>query len=351
MALLWLGFLLFSAAALLSNLAALFLFAFQGLYFLVRRPGRIWRLAGALLLVLLVLSPWLKNFELGWRPELVGQESAVRNLNFHPLAFGYTFFVYSVGDTVGPSRDEMNRGMSAALFKPYLPYFAAAGLVFGLVFLMGLRARLRAREGLVFFLLWLLLPMLIVAVLSALNIKVYNVRYVSVGMPAYFILLGAGLASLGRRWRYVLLALMLACAGYSLKNAYGHPRYCKPDARAAAAAVGERSRPGDGVAVYAIEEPFAHYYRGAGELRPLGWAGNPDLDSFWDGEHMAYYESKLDRLWLVDYRGWYADPAGKVPRVFRERWREGETLEFPGVRVTLYENPARLPESGGDHAP
>ncbi len=340
----WIAFFLTSAAALLSNLAGAFLIAAQGIYLLMRRPKLALRIAIVLAVIVVLLLPWINNFDIGWRPDLVGKQGAVRNINFHPMAFGFTLSVYAVGDTVGPARDEMNRGLSAGMFVKWLPYFAVAGALFAFLFLRGLLTRRGKPEGVWFFLLWLLAPMLITAMLAILNIKAYNVRYVSVGYPAFIILVAAGLSALRPRWRTVALVGVLACTAVSLGGHYFNSRYWKPDARETAAVLSERSRAGDAVLVYSIEEPMQHYFSGAGELRGLNWA-NPTHDLFW--EYMEDFEANYDRLWLVDYRAWYADPQGLTKKAFAERWREVEVLDFIGIEVRLYENPKRIPGEVG----
>jgi len=339
----WALFFLTSAAVILSNLAGAFLIAAQGIYLLMRRPKLAARIALVLVIILVLLLPWIRNFDIGWRPDLVGKEGAVRNINFHPLAFAFTFSVYAVGDTVGPSRDEMNRGLSMDLFLPWLPYFALAGALFAFLFLRGLIARRGREEGMTFFLLWLLAPMLITALLAALNVKAYNVRYVSVGFPAFLILIAAGIESFRARWRLVSIALVLILTGASLWGHFGNPRYWKPDAREAAAVLAERAGPADLILVYSIEEPFRYYYEGEAEVRGLNWA-NPTHEIF--GEYMRDFEARFDRVWLVDYRGWYADPQGLTKQAFAAAWDERDRIEFEGIEVRLYES-RRLPKNSG----
>ncbi len=337
----WIAFLLTSAALLLSNLAGAFLIAAQGIYMLMRRPKLALRIILVMLVILVLLIPWIKNFDIGWRPDMVGKEGAVRNINFHPLAFVFTFSVYGIGDTVGPARDEMNRGLSADMFIPWLPYFAIAGAIVAFLFLRGLLTRRGKDEGLGFFLLWLLLPMIITSGLAILNVKAYNVRYVSVGYPAFLILMAAGLSALKPRLRILLLVGLLACTAVSLSGFYFNSRYWKPDARQTAATLAERAEDGDLLLVYSIEEPFRHYYDGPGEVGGLNWA-NPTHAIF--EEYMESWEANYERVWLVDYRAWYADPQGLTKKAFAERWREVETLDFIGIEVKLFENPAKLLE-------
>jgi mannosyltransferase len=334
----WVSFFVVSLGAVLSNLAALFLFAFQGLYLLRRGAGLVLKLVLVVCLLAVVLYPWLKNFELRWEPEMVGRAAVVRHLNFHPLAVPYTFMTYSIGDTVGPSRNEINQNPSFELFKASVPFLVVAGITFGFLTAQGLRACRKKREGVWFFSLWIMLPILVVAVLAMLNMKAYNVRYVSVGFPAFLILLGMGIEKTRPRLRVIFVSIALLATGFSLYNVYANPRYWKPDARTAALEVGEMAKPGDAIVVYSIEEPFRFYYDGPGEIQSLNWAVPPQ-GRFWSIVDGLYSDS--GRVWLVDYRAWYMDPEGKIPRVFGERWRRAREYKFVGVDVTLFENPTR----------
>jgi hypothetical protein len=326
----WLLFLLLSLAGFFSNLAMAFLIAFQALWLLIQKPRLAKKLLLALALLLILLLPWFSQLEIGWRPDMVGKAGVVRNVNFHPLAIPYTLVVYSVGDTIGPSRNEMNRALSADLFRPFLYYFAAAGLVFVSLFLLGLRERWKKPEGAMFFLLWLLVPMLLVALLAFLNVKAYNVRYAWLGMPAYLILLASAIASGPARWRWAFLIAISVLSFFPLTNLYGNSRYWKPDAREAASLLHEKSREGDLVLVYSITEPLEHYYRGPGDLRGLDWA-MPSTDTF--RERFAEFEKNYERVWLVDYRAWYMDPAGEIPKTFEQSWSLSEVFRVPGIEI------------------
>ncbi|UCF06055.1 MAG: glycosyltransferase family 39 protein [bacterium] len=352
----WIAFILASIAALLSNLGALFLFAGQGLFLLFRRPKLFGKLCIVLAIVCILLLPWIRNIELGWSLELLREGKPLRQVNFHPLAIPYTFMVYSVGDTVGPSRNEMNRSLSFDLFRPFIAYFIVAGAVYAMLFFTGLRTWMQRKAGtditylqegngiahlvpletLQLFLHWIFLPMVFVAVLAILDLKLYNVRYVSVGFPGFVIVLAAGIERCRDRLRWVLVVLVFLLTAFSLRNMYTNPRYWKPDARAAAREIAQDAQPDDVIVVYAMEEPFHFYYRGLGEVRGLGWL-NTGHWHFW--QMVDEFGQRYKRAWLVDHRGWYIDPEGKIPQAFDERWRFVEERRFTGIVARLYENP------------
>jgi mannosyltransferase len=334
----WIAFLFTSAAALACNLTAVFLFVSQGLYILIVRPKLFGKLVVILVLIFLLLLPWIKNIELGWNIEHIRYGDPLRAVNFHPFSIPYTFMVYSVGDTVGPSRNEMNRSLSFDMFKPFILYYAIACIVYVAMVIQGLRARYRQRKMFWLFATWLLLPIILAAILAILNLKVYQARYASVGFPAYLILLAAGIERCDKRLRWVLVVLIMVLTFVSLRNLYGNPRYWKPDARAAAAAIMEQDRAGDALILYTIEEPLLYYYDGPAVITALGFA--PDSARFWDD--ISEIETRYERIWLVDYFGWYIDPEGKIPKAFDERFELADELRFTGIDVRLYDNPRRM---------
>jgi mannosyltransferase len=334
----WIGFLFTSAAALACNLAALFLFVSQGIYILLVRPKLFGKLVVILVLIFLLLLPWIKNIELGWSIEHIKYGDSLRKVNFHPLSIPYTFLVYSVGDTVGPSRNEMNRSLSPGMFRPFIPYYIAAFVVYVILIFQGLWAWSRQQRMLWLFLTWLLLPIILAGILATLNLKVYQVRYASVGFPAYLILLAVGIERCTKRLRWVLVALIVVLTFVSLRNLYTNPRYWKPDARAATTAIMQEDRIGDAIVLYTIQEPLLYYYNGPATVIALGFA--PDNALFWN--EIADLEKRFERIWLVDYYGWYIDPEGKIPKAFDERFELAGEHRFIGIDVRLYRNLRRL---------
>jgi mannosyltransferase len=325
-----------SSLALLSNLSAGFLILAQGSYLLFRRRELLAAYVLTMAAVALLLLPWLRNIELYWSPDLVGQHGALRNTNFHPLAFPFTFSVFSIGFTVGPSLDELNRHPSLRSVLPFAWYFVTFGLTFGWLLFRGIRRVWGRSQGALFYAIWILVPLLAVSALAVLNVKVFNVRYVAAAFPAYIVLIAAGINARNRGVMIVFLTLVTIASGISLYRYYTNPRYWKPDARSAARYVEARALPGDAVRVYSIPEPFLYYYHGptAGRLPWNLFDKEGNIDAFLDTLAVS---SK--RLWLIDYRAWYEDPEGKLPRRLRERWIQLERKEFVGVTVYLYEAP------------
>lgn len=333
----WLGLGLTSLGLVLSNFAGAFLIAAQGIYLLAYRRRLLPRFLLVQALVLLVLIPWLRNYESRWTPELVGREGAMRAVNFHPLAVPFTFSVFSVGFTVGPSLDEMNRSLSLGLLAPHLWFFIPSGLLFALLFARGLWRKRGEAEGVGFFVVWLLVPLLITSVLAILNIKAYNPRYAAVAYPALLLLYGLGLDSLGRIAKASLALLLIASFGISLGNHYVSPRYMKPDARSAAAHVEKHLESSDAVLVYTHDDPFRYYYRGSVPCERLPW--NLPYKEGALRELLDRLAREHERVWLVDYRGWHMDPEGRIPAALDREWTEVSRVPFTNLDVSLYADP------------
>lgn len=335
----WVLYGLTAMIALLTNFAGSFLPLGQGLYLLFRRRDILIRFAAVQVVVVILLLPWLSGFNSGWSPEMIGRSGSLRNVNFHPMALPFSFSVFSVGFTVGPSLDEMNRALSLRLLIPFLWYFLPVALLYGWLVVRGLAAIRGNREGQGFYATWIAVPLVLVSVFAVLNVKVFNVRYMAVAFPGYLVLLAEGIRAARRRLRIALLILVAAACSVPLWNLYFVPRYWKPDARAAARYVNPQVRPGDAVRIYSIPEPFQYYFRGEAPAEVLPW------DLLVKEENSRRYLDDLDRryerLWLIDYRGWYMDPEGRLPGLLAQRWRLVEEKPFVGARVMLFARPDR----------
>ncbi|MBD3180217.1 MAG: phospholipid carrier-dependent glycosyltransferase [Candidatus Latescibacteria bacterium] len=328
----WAGYLAASAAALLCNLAALFLFAVQGIYALIARPRLALKLVILMAAVFLVLLPWIMEIELGWSIEHIKYGDPLRRINFHPLGIPYTYLVFSLGESVAPPSDEMHRAMSMELFKPYLPYLILAFITYAILIFKGARSWIDNRNRIIMFLLWLLVPLIFVSALAILNLKVFQPRYASVSFPGYLILIAAGLAACGSRLRRVLIISIIILTFFSLDNHYNNPRYWKPDLRSAVGLINQKSREGDVLAVYSIMEPVEFYYRGPADL--TGFWPLPGTRQF--RERSSELARRYRRVWLLSNYGWYRDPAGTIPEGFNDRFELIERHEYNKVTVHLF---------------
>ena len=168
----------------------------------------------------------------------------------------------------------------------------------------------------------------------------YLYRYFLVCLPAFVILVAAGLARIDRAW--IVIAVTVAAVALSVRTTAACTPGCvigDDDWRSAAAYVDAHVRPGDGVIFdpAALRAPFAYYLEPSRRPRlvyPARW----QLDGG-SAEGAATLPAALaaarsrPRIWVVS---WWL-PVGDVPeRLARERGAP-TVRDFAGnVRLRLY---------------
>ncbi|MDP2728816.1 MAG: glycosyltransferase family 39 protein, partial [Dehalococcoidia bacterium] len=131
-------------------------------------------------------------------------------------------------------------------------------------------------------------------------------RYLIFAAPAYYLLIGQGLAHLFSSWKparvtlgALALLLVLGASAMSLRNYYYDPTYWRDDMRGMAEFINSQARDGDAIILNAnyLRPTFGYYYRGAvpvvglPDSMPVNW--EEDLASLQD------LASHHDRVWLV----------------------------------------------------
>ncbi len=206
-------------------------------------------------------------------------------------------------------------------------------------------------------------PLLLIY-LASLITPLYHVRYVFTYAPAFYILLGAGLAWLSRRvWPLAVAAILALLIGsaFSVYQLHTNPRYAADDFRTAIGYIAERWRPGDAVLINAgyAYPGFLYYYEHpiAGRLRltdfqpaeapstsppagplllstgtingapDLGW-GDPESDFYatTQAETAAILErvtQTFPRIWVLRIYDTVTDPEG-----FIRDWLATNTTPF-----------------------
>jgi uncharacterized membrane protein len=334
----WFLYALTILAAIFTNLSGIFLPLGHGVYLLIRRRDLLLRFVLVQVVLVLIVFPWLRDYRTEWSPEMIGDSGALRVTNFHPMALPFAFSVFSVGFTVGPSLDEMNRDLNLRMLIPFLWYFIPVAVLFGWGFVRGLLATRKNRDGLAFYLTWIGTPLILVSLFAIINLKVFNARYLAVAFPAYLIILASGFDLGSTKRRAAVLVLVVAACGVSLWNHYFNPRYWKPDVRSAVRYVEANVREGDAVCVYSVPHPFEYYYQGEIPSERIPWwaaQGGAQLDEF-----MNDLSARSDRVWLVDYRSWYLDRDGVIARRFDRDWKRLDHEPFIGMTVSLYGRPS-----------
>jgi hypothetical protein len=111
---------------------------------------------------------------------------------------------------------------------------------------------------------YLVMPALIALLLTGLSAGQMDPHYVVIGVPAMYLLQGAGAATLWRRWRplgLVTLVAAIAVMGYWLHFQATNPMFVKDDLRPAAAYVSHYATADDVVILHdALIQPAWNYY-------------------------------------------------------------------------------------------
>jgi len=327
----WAVYAVATALCCYGHYYAFFVAMGQVLFVLVyhRRRSHLVPMAIALIAAAVMYAPWL--------PSLYAQMTTKGNLSrsadswymhgaISPLAF-------AVGTTL------IWKGMAAA---PRMALAALALAAFGGCALYGLRALRDHRRERALLVLWLLFPVGMPLLVSALLFPFYTIRYGLVAAPAYYMLIAAGVAALRPKLKTAAVAAMLLTGGVSLATYF--TIRVKHDWRGAAAWLDQHAQPGDLLLFDADfnELSYARYARGPQHhLRMLPGTG-ADRDHLMATEHagiplrdVGADLASQPRIWVISSDG---DPA------FERMWEtrigaghtRGEAASFRGIEARLW---------------
>lgn len=144
-------------------------------------------------------------------------------------------------------------------------------------------------------------------------------RFLLTGLPAFLLLVGAGILALAGRWRpagVASVAAVVGVAGLSLSHLYFDTTFDKGGYGRLMAEIEQRSRPGDLILLNnPLQEPLYTYYERAEipsrllERGPL--AGDASADTL-----LSELTAGYDRVWLVET----GDPVSFDPEHRAQRW-------------------------------
>lgn len=201
--------------------------------------------------------------------------------------------------------------------------------------------RRRSSDGLVFAILYLIVPLVLLLFLFSRNPK-FNARYLMLASPGLYLLLSAGLASLLElvRSRNVLarvasaavllgaFSFLLFTSLYSISNAYFDSAFTKADFRGVANFVSQHAQSDEAIILTSghLFPAFDYYYKDA-QLPELRL---PD-DATLNADHVLNFNAaqELNRAlegkrgaWLVQWQDEVADPNSVVPMLLDARGQE-----------------------------
>jgi 4-amino-4-deoxy-L-arabinose transferase-like glycosyltransferase len=327
-----------------SNFAYVFLLVAFGLTVLAwarpRTPGdwARWSLAlgGGVVLAL----PWLLEALGIWEvgrvvPGAATGEALRGETTFSIWALPFSGWSLLYGFSLGPSLRELHFDRFAAI-REHAPVIALGALVAVATIVLALRRLDRPRWVL---LLWILVPLAGVVLLALRNVKPFNVRYVAAAAPWLLALLAIGLATAGRRLRWLLGGALCLLFAAALVNLYADDRYAKADVRGAVVAIAEAGGPERPLLVPTVG-PVVRYYRqrqntGGGPILGL-WDEAQVRDAAMADALVARQLAEVDEAWVLWARAWFLDPQGHLPGALDRVGSLERVHEGPGVAVDLW---------------
>ncbi len=303
------------------------------------RSVRLKEWAAMQLAAVIVFVPWL--------PQMLGSAGSWPAISAHePLSFYLSELARLY--TLGPGAEGMTRWAWLALAP------AAVGVVAGMM-----RGRHRLLWSLV--ILAALWPALALWLLSFLR-PAYRAKFLLLGLPAYHVLAGAGMAGpalwSGRRRGWALgllvgaalgaLAFPASCSG--LTGYLSGRQSVKDDYRGLAAYITAAAGSDGAVVVNAPGqmEVFSYYYRGEAPLYALPSSRPPDAATL-EGE-LAAIAAGHPRIFSVIWATAESDPEGVMERWLDAHAYKASDVWFGNVRLTLHETPSSMPRERETHA-
>ncbi|MCC7162679.1 MAG: glycosyltransferase family 39 protein [Anaerolineae bacterium] len=196
-------------------------------------------------------------------------------------------------------------------------------------------------NGLVFTLLYLVIPLVLLLFLFSRNPK-FNARYLMLASPGFYLLLGAGLASLlvlarsknvltkvaAAAAMVVTLGFLVLSSLYALSNAYFDPAFTKADFRGVAQYIAAHAQDDEAIVLTSghLFPAFDYYYQDA-KLPELRLPDEATLNA----DNVLTFEAanELNRglngkrgAWVVLWQDEVADPNGVVPMLLSSRGEE-----------------------------
>ncbi len=263
----WIGFVVLSAAAILTHVTGVVYPLIGGLWALHARGAKVLgRLAFAATGTVALILPFLIMLA-----SAVGHAKGTGSPQrpFTGLELPYSVFTFLAGYSFGPPiRELQDLGWRVALAN-----HPAQTVLVGVTILWLIALLLRNRRlpiisvGLLF-----VVPLAAATAGSLLTTKAYNVRYVLPALVGGLALAAIALERLTHQGHRLALVVMLGLFLWSDAQWFWSPSYWKDDSRAAAACLATTLPPGSTVAVAPsyMRPVVAHYLPGASGIRAVG---------------------------------------------------------------------------------
>jgi hypothetical protein len=284
----------------------------------------------AVLAALCVPDLWLLRIDLTFQPTPHAGKPA-----FGPTGFGYTYFSFVSGYTIGPSMRELHTIGATEALRELMPWLPIVGLAVGYLAWSVVRAP-AGGVALRPLLILCLVPVIMLGMLTRLGHIGYNVRYGSWVVVPVVVFLGAGVAQSIKRWEGKLaLALVVAIFALARWNRVTLDRYREEDSRALAGFLQKQGLASRNVLVTAgyMAPSVSYYLDGDWTVGPV-----PGVSSEGDGldEAVAVIlaaEQAGTDIWLVYARPFHGDPGGLL--LDRLQSAASRAERFAGIELYL----------------
>jgi len=254
---------------------------------------------------------------------------------FKLFSLPYTALTFVSGFGIGPPLEELHRNPDFSVVSGYWPEVLSviiAGLAVGAAGLWAL-CKEKDPDLRLYVILWLIIPPAAAILISWITGAGYNVRYSIASLPAFILLVGLGLARVGRVFSVMGLALLVIISFTSIARDRFNPRYAREDLRTASryleTAVEKQDRIFAGTKY--IHPVLYHYYKGSHRIESL------PIRSIKTSENahtiLKILSNNRERTWLVLCRDWEEDPDGLLTRELAKNEKAELAVEVPGVKI------------------
>ncbi len=271
-------------------------------------------------------------------PDLALQVGYPGQTGFGAAQWGYTYFSFLSGFTLGPSMRDLHTLSAGNAVRQSLPWLAVLGLVAVPLAYCGL-VRLRESRQLADWLVLLIAPVMVVGALGVVAHVGYKVSYVVWATIPLILILAAGCSKRNHRifsaFRFPLSALLFAVFCVALYNRHYVDRYRNEDAAGVAAYL--RSQPNTHKPVFAmsfyIADPVRYYLGEGWDVKPL-----PNAQAGGDEPGIAVRPIDCGvpagaGYWLVYSRPFHGDPKGTFLALLVERDHLRLMATFAGIAL------------------
>ncbi|KAA3655604.1 MAG: hypothetical protein DWQ04_33320 [Chloroflexi bacterium] len=325
----WVGYAVLCALAVYSHYSAVFALLGHGVFILAYPPyrKRFWVWGGAGLLAMLLFLPWGMTI-------LTGKLAAGHLSN--PGTPELAKYLTAVGI-------EMMAG--SAVTGGWLRWLFLGGVMLSVV---GARQLWQEHKGWAGLLLTWLWAMLLFLYLIQFSREIFNLYYVTISVPVWWLLIVIGVQQLGRsrrgwQWGTAVFSIILfiIVSGVSLRNYYTDPQFSRSRGyRPMAAHVAEEMQPGDLFLAHFPDPSLVYYLRNLAidyTMQPSHY----QLPAEETRQELAELAADYDRIWFVPAPGPAWDTENVVPA-----WLDTHTLREQEAHYDQLLLSAHLP----DHA-